>query len=104
MTETERNQEPAVELLRATYESFNRSGVAAFADVLAPEVEWLEGPRVVARRHARSEDVLARMEQLGWNDWRMEPEDFVVQDDRVVVPLRVMARSESANGASARTR
>ena len=92
-----------VQLLRDAYESFNRDGVEAFRNLLAPEVEWIERPRFVALRHARRDDVLARMEELKWGEWRMEPEDFVVHGDRVVVPVRLDPRAPNGEQAQ-RTR
>jgi ketosteroid isomerase-like protein len=87
-----------VQLLRAAYDSFNRAGAGAFASVLAPEIEWIEGPGAVARRRARRDEVVARMEELGWDEWHMEPEDFVVHGDRIVVPLRLWRRDDGADG------
>jgi hypothetical protein len=77
-----------VTLLRDIYESFNRDGVRAFERVLAPEVELLARPQDMRHRRLARGDVLARMEELGWGAWRIEPQDFLEFGDRVVVPIR----------------
>lgn len=81
-----------VALLKGAYESFGTEGPRAFERVLAAEVEWLESPRMMVPVRYRRERMVARMEQLGWQDWRLEPLDFVDLGDRVVVPLREVHR------------
>ena len=39
-------------------------------------------------RRMTREDVLARLDELGWHEWRTEPQDFLDFGDRVVVPVR----------------
>jgi hypothetical protein len=93
-----------VALLRDAYDSFNKDGVRAFEGVLAPEVELLETPRTVLHRRLAREDVLARMEELGWDAWRIEPQDFLDFGDRVVVPIRELSADPPAGGGGERMR
>jgi hypothetical protein len=60
--------------------------------MLAPEVEWLESPLAMTHVRARREDVVTRMDELGWDEWLWEPEDFLEFGDRVVVPMRQVRR------------
>jgi hypothetical protein len=77
-----------VALLKDAYDSFGREGIGAFERILAPDVELLDRPRHVLHRRLERADVLARMAELGWGEWRIEPQDFVDFGDRVVVPIR----------------
>jgi hypothetical protein len=92
-----------VALLKDAYESFGREGVRAFERVLAPDVELLDRPRTVLHRRLEREDVLARMEELGWGAWWIEPQDFLDFGERVVVPVRILDR-DSARGGGERLR
>ncbi len=76
---------PNVALLKGAYESLDRVGVRAFEDVLAPQVEFLEGPRLVRHRRLAREDVWARMEERGWSRQRVEPHEYLEFGDCVVV-------------------
>jgi len=93
-----------VALLKGAYESFEGEGPRAFERVLAPEVEWLESPKAVAPARYPRERMVARMDELGWHDWRLEPQDFVELGDRVVVPLREVRRDKRAGGRAERER
>lgn len=79
--------------LKDAYESFETDGPRAFEEVLAPRVEWLATPNSVALSSVPREAVLAQMEEHGWPEWHMEPQDFVEFGDRVVVPLREVSRA-----------
>jgi ketosteroid isomerase-like protein len=97
-------QAESVELLRETYDSFNSTGVEAFRELLAPEVEWLGGPGSVALTQVSRDEALARMEELRWDEWRMEPDDFVVREDRVVVPVSLIPRAPDSDRPAGRKR
>ncbi|HZO60922.1 MAG TPA: class I SAM-dependent methyltransferase, partial [Solirubrobacterales bacterium] len=93
-----------VALLRDAYHSFNDEGVRAFERVLAPEVELLERPRDVRHRRRDREDTLARLEELGWQTWRIEPLEFEVFDDRVLVPVAETVPAPDGGAPTERTR
>ncbi len=93
-----------VALLRAAYESFDTDGPRAFDGVLAPEVEWLESPNAVVHARQSRGQVMARMDELGWHDWRLVPLDFVDLGDRVVVQLREVRRHPQAGDRAERDR
>ena len=90
--------------LQEAYASFDRDGVRAFEQLLAPEVEFLGTPNSVAIASSPREQVLARMEELGWQDWHMEPQDFVEFGDRIVVPMRQVRRKPQEGGRPERQR
>jgi len=93
-----------VALLRDAYHSFNDEGVRAFERVLAPEVELLERPRDVRHRRRDREDTLARLEELGWQTWRIEPLEFEVFGDRVLVPVAETVPAPDGGAPTERTR
>ena len=91
-------------LLRDAYDAFNREGGIAFERVLAPRVEVLETPKHM--RHARLDraHVLERIEALDWHEWRVEPEDMLVFEDRVIVPVHEVRVDPTGSGPSERRR
>jgi hypothetical protein len=93
-----------VTLLRDVYHSFNREGVRAFERALAPEVEFIARPQDMRHRRMARGDVLARMEELGWGAWRIEPEEFLEFGDRVVVPIRELDPDPPAGARADRSR
>jgi ketosteroid isomerase-like protein len=78
------------ELVRATYEAFNRDGVDAFGDLLASETLWQEHPRTGEVNPATPEEVLSRMRPL----LRVEPEELFDGGDRVVAVVRESPRGD----------
>ena len=94
----------SVASLKDAYASLERDGVQAFESVLAPEVEFLGTPNSVALVTSPREQVLSRMGELGWPDWRMEPQDFVEFGDRIVVPLRQVRRQPEEGARNERER
>lgn len=88
-------------LSRDAYASFNEQGVRAFEGLLSPVVTWLESPSEVILRRSPRQDVLARMEELHWDDDLMEPEKFAVFGDRVVAAVKIRPRGR--NGCSEHT-
>jgi ketosteroid isomerase-like protein len=92
-----------VTLLRHAYDAFNKEGVRGFEQLLAPRIELLERPRDVHHRRVDRDEAMARMEHLGWHTWHLEPQDFVVFDDRVVVPLLELNK-DTTDGAPAERR
>ncbi len=91
-------------LLRDAYDSFSREGVRAFERVLAPTLELLEKPGRVLHRRLEREAVLARLEQLGWNGWQIEPQDFLQFGDRMIVPVRITDPDPPAGASGDRVR
>jgi hypothetical protein len=81
------------ERLEAVYDSFNRTGLAAFDEILAERLKWIESPRSVMLTEASRDEVLARMAEMGWQRWHMQPYEFESFGDRVVVSLRETWRS-----------
>jgi hypothetical protein len=98
------DDEAKVALLRDAYDAFNQEGVRGFERLLAPEVELLERPRDAQHRRMDREAVLARLDEIGWSAWKVEPQEFLVFGDRVVVPVAETASNPDDGAPAERTR
>ena len=93
------------EVVLGAYEAFNRDGVDAFEQFLAPEVIWQERARSVALNRVSREEVLARMRALpGWRDVVMEPQDVVDAHGRVIAVVRERPRPGATDAPDERIR
>ena len=80
-----------VELVRKVYEGWSRGDFAAGADVLAADFEWRQHTEAVepgARRGDAVGDSLRKIFDI-YEDFRVDPEEFIDAGDRVVVVGRV---------------
>jgi ketosteroid isomerase-like protein len=94
-----------VEFLRTAYEAFNRafqSGdllpwIEGFFD---PEVEWrLAADQPDADEAYRGHEGLKRLFDRwleAWDEWALEPEEFIKADDAWVVPIRIHGRGKAS--------
>ena len=92
--------EDSIEIVRKGYESLNEAGIEgalAFMDPaiemelapeLTPEPQTLRGHAGVRRWFASASEALEEI--------RMKPEEFIDFGDRVVVPVRVIARGRGS--------
>ena len=77
-----------VERLSRAYGALNDGGVTSLSEVLAPHVRWLESPPAVMPERLRRDELVERLGELGWDEWRFEPHDFSVSGRRLVVAVR----------------
>jgi ketosteroid isomerase-like protein len=94
-----------VEFLRTVYEGFNRAFQSG--DILPwiekffdPEVEWqLAADQPDADETYRGHEGLKRLFDRwleAWDEWALEPEDFIEAGDAWVVPNRIHGRGKTS--------
>ena len=87
-------------LVRAGYEAFNRDDIEFLVEHLDPEVEWVEPSEVPGTRVFRGPDRVRRYLHSFhevWEDFRLDPEElFVLDDRRVLVLARLTARGRES--------
>ena len=88
-----------VEVVRALYDAWAREEFPGPAELLDPEIEYVnpEGAVESGIRHGLGEfqRAIAKVFE-GWATWRMEPERFESVGDRVAVVVRYRARGRSS--------
>ena len=82
-----------VEVLRKGYLALNSGDIEAFIALLDPDVE-LDGSRrtfdaAVYRGHEGFRKIVSLMAEQ-WATMRVEPQDFIVAEDVVVAPVRLV--------------
>jgi uncharacterized protein len=87
-----------VEIVRQMWDAFLGGDPASGLSFCDPEIEW-DGTNLpdgkVARGHAAITEHVARWAEM-WDDWRMEPEEFIdAGGDHVVLVFREIGRSKS---------
>ena len=88
-----------IELARRGYEAFRASSLEDVLDLLHPEIEWSEGTDVPEPQIYRGHDGVRRQQEqfnAAWEEFRIEPEDFIDAGDRIVVLLRIWARGSGS--------
>lgn len=88
------------------FDAIAREDYEALAAAFAPDVEWEGTPQSplpgVWRGHAGVRDFLTRWREL-WQDYRVETEEVVELDDRMVVVCREHARGKESGAVVERT-
>jgi ketosteroid isomerase-like protein len=84
-----------VELVRRTFDAYNRGDYAAAAAELAPDVVWEVGQEEPARGPEAVQAMWERWDSA-WNDMETVPEDFVAAGDKVVVTVHYTARGKGS--------
>jgi uncharacterized protein len=88
-----------VERLRRGYAAWNRRDWEELFSMIDPEMEWmpmdgtlLGGP---FRGHAEVRGFLETIMDA-WDEFRIEPEDFIERDDQVLALVRVRTRARAS--------
>jgi uncharacterized protein len=89
-----------VESLRSVYAEWSEGNFRPVTDVYGADLEWgwsdefpdLEG--VVRESAARSERLVRWLSS--WEEWRVEPEDFIASGEHVVVLCRYTGRGKGS--------
>jgi uncharacterized protein len=84
-----------VEVVRQTFEAYNRGDYAEAAALLAPDVVWEIGQEVPAL----GPDAVRRMWDRwdsAWDDLETVPEDFIDAGDKVVVTVHYTGRGRAS--------
>jgi ketosteroid isomerase-like protein len=86
--------EENVEILRRGYDGYNRTGEFAL-ELFDPDVVWDNSAAVfdpaVYRGHDGVGELLSWLREM-WKQVRVEPQEFIVVDqDRVIVPTRIIS-------------
>jgi hypothetical protein len=80
-----------VDALRGGYEHFNQTGQVDLSN-FDPEAEFDASGRVfdpaIYRGHVEIGRYFAQLSEV-WEHQTLEPEEFIVADDKVVVPVRI---------------
>jgi ketosteroid isomerase-like protein len=88
-----------VELVRAVFEAWNSGDLDRFTDLLSEDIEWHEIGGRPEREQTRGRGTLrAGLESLfeTWEYYRLEPEEILDAEDRVVAVLREVARGRAS--------
>ena len=90
--------EPNVEIVRRGYEAFGRGDIGAAMELFHPDVEWHDPDRPGGGTYRGHEGVLRNLEEWleGWEEFRLEPEEFLEAGDRVVVLVRQSGRGKGS--------
>ena len=92
--------EENVENLRTVYTEWSRGNFRRVTDVYGPDMEWgwseefFDLGGVAHESGARSERMLRWLSS--WEEWRIEPEDFIASGDCVVVLCRYTGRGKGS--------
>lgn len=86
--------------LKAAYAAFNRNDIQAFAQILDPQIEWIEFAESPEGRAYRGLDaVLAHLTQArqAWAEGSCQPQRILIAGDRIVqfVHVRVRLKHET---------
>ena len=89
-----------VDALRQIYDEWARGNFRPRFDVYAPDMEWgwseeFPGLETVGPDQTLRSDRL-RQWLSGWEDWRCEAEEFIVQGDSVVALTRYRGRGKES--------
>jgi ketosteroid isomerase-like protein len=95
-----------LEVIQGLYEAFGRGDIAAVLEALDPEIEWVE-PELEGLLYggthrgleAVTNEVLALIPQT-WEKVELQPEDWIVGGDAVVVVGRFNARGKGGKEGS----
>ena len=87
-----------IEIVRRMFEAFLGDDPVSALSFYDPDVEW-DGTNLpdgkIARGHEAIVDHFGRWASM-WNDWRVEPEQFIdAGSDQVIVVFRETGRSDS---------
>lgn len=88
-----------IETVRRGVDAFNRGGIDGILPFLDPDVEWQPLPyEPEARTYRRHDGVRALLDPYFevFESLRMEPEEFIVSGDHVVVPVCVRVRGRDS--------
>jgi ketosteroid isomerase-like protein len=88
-----------IELIRAVYQAWNRRDFDAINEFLAPEVELDASARVFNPDRYRGHEGFRRLadEVLDvWEEWGLEPKEFIQEGNHVLVAVRAHARGKGS--------
>jgi ketosteroid isomerase-like protein len=85
--------EENVALVRRIYDGWSRGDFSAGADLIAPDFEWQQHAEAVEPGARRGDAVGASLRNIFeiYENFRVEPEEFIDAGQRVVVVARVSA-------------
>jgi uncharacterized protein len=86
-----------VELLRSAHEAMMRRDYNAVSEFAHPDIEWETG--LPGTSTYRGREGVRRMFQdvdKAWEEWRMEPLNYIEGDDVVVIEARFVARGRTS--------
>jgi uncharacterized protein len=87
-----------VELVRRGYEAFARGDLETAMELFHPDIEWHDPDRPGGGTYRGREGVLRNLEEWleGWEEFRLEPEEFLEAGDQVVVLVRQSGRGKGS--------
>jgi ketosteroid isomerase-like protein len=91
-------RERNVEVVRRGYEAFGRGDLGAAMELFHPDVEWHDPERPGGGTYRGHEGVLRNLAEWleGWEEFRLEPEEFLEAGDQVVVLVRQSGRGKGS--------
>ena len=87
--------EAETEALREAYAALNRNDIPAFAQLLAPDIEWTEPdgyPGAGTHRGVAAVMAIASQGRGAWAEGSCEPERFIPAGDKLIVYVHVRVR------------
>jgi ketosteroid isomerase-like protein len=87
-----------VEIVRRGYEAFARGDLKTAMEMFHSDVEWHDPDRPGGGTYRGHEGVLRNLEEWleGWEEFRLEPEEFLEAGDQVVVLVRQSGRGKGS--------
>jgi ketosteroid isomerase-like protein len=88
-----------LEIIRKAYEAWNRRDYRAATDFLDPQVEFDASARVMNPDIYHGHEGFRRLvEEVAevWDQWRIDPEEFLERGDGIVVVARARARGRAS--------
>jgi ketosteroid isomerase-like protein len=87
-----------VETVRESIEAYNRGDFDTAVQSFAPEIEWLFPPNFNAESCRGPEEIRRFWEELdeAFEDFQLEPQEFVDAGDHVVIRVRLHGRGKES--------
>jgi uncharacterized protein len=87
-----------VEVVSRGYEAFARGDIGAAMEMFHADVEWHDPDRPGGGTYRGHEGVLRNLAEWleGWEEFRLEPEEFLEAGDQVVVFVRQSGRGKGS--------
>jgi ketosteroid isomerase-like protein len=87
-----------VEVVRSAYEAFARGDFETALELFHPDIEWHDPDRPGGGTYHGHEGLIRNLEEWleGWEEFRLEPEEFLEAGDQVVVLVRQSGRGKGS--------
>jgi ketosteroid isomerase-like protein len=88
-----------VERLRRGYAAWNRRDWEELFEMIDPEMEWMPMDGTLLGGPFRGHDEVRKFLDIlmdAWDEFRIEPEDFIERDDKVLALVRVRTHARAS--------